>query len=225
MTTSEIQTYKRIATHSAAFRRKVRMLKINVARLTSSNVVELSSFLAYCQEIIWLSIDVQGLSIAQCLRLFSTLRFQNLTGFSTKNLPHEVLHQFLSRHPRISDITLGPCSRVGPHCALQSTRALQQLHEVRGEFKCISNLVSGATQRIFADVSNPHEFGYRDLFKRISDADANVRLLSMEYIPSDTTDVMSRLVNALPTVSTMRLVECIDEVNILNAQSFLLSIH
>ena len=201
------------------------MLEIDVARLTSSNVVELGSLLAYCQEIIWLSIDVQELSIAQCLRLFSTLRFPNLTGFATQTLPHEGLHQLISRHPRMSDITLGPCSRVGPHCALQSTRAVQGLHKVRGDFKCVSNLVSRATQRIFADVSTPHEFGYLDLFKKISDVDADVRLLSMEFTPNDT-DFMLRLAAALPRVSTMRLVECIDKVNTSNTstQSFLSSV-
>ena len=197
------------------------MLKINIARLTSSNVVELGSLLAYCQEITWLSVDVQELSIAQCLRLFSTLHLPNLMGFSTHTLSHEGLQPFINRHPRMSNIILGPCGRVGPHCALQSTKALQQLYEVQGECKCISNLVSRATQRIFADVSTPHEFGYLDLFKKILDVDADVWLLSMEFTPSDT-DVMPRLAAALPRVSTMRLVECINEVNIL---LFLSSIH
>lgn len=72
-------------------------------------------------------------------------------------------------------------------------------------------MVSRATQRIFAGASTPHEFGYLDLFKKISDVDANVRLLSMESVPSDT-DVMPRLAAALPGVSTMRLVEFIDRV-------------
>jgi hypothetical protein len=124
----------------------------------------------------------------------------------------------------MSDISLGPCSRAGPHCALQSTGALQRLHEVRGEFKCISNLISRATQRIFADVSTTHEFGYLDLFKKILDLDIDARLLSMEYMASDS-NFMPRLAATLPAVSTLRLVECIDEVNTLNTQPFLSSIH
>ena len=200
------------------------MLKINIARLMSSSVVELSSLLAYCQEITWLSVDVQELSIAQCLRLFSTLHLPNLMGFSTHTLPHEGLQPFINRHPRMSDIRLGPCSRAGPHCALQSTKALQRFYEVQGDCKCISNLVSRETKRIFADVSTPHEFEYLDLFKKISDVDADVRLLSMEFTPNDA-DVMPRLAAALPRVSTIRLVEYIDKVNILNVQSFLSSIH
>jgi hypothetical protein len=195
------------------------MFKVELTRLTSSNVVELGSLLAYGQKITMLSIDVQAISVAQCLRLFSNLRFPNLTCFSTQTLPHEALEQFISRHPRMSAITLGPCSRVGPHCALQSAGVLQRLDEVRGEFKCISNLVSGATHRILADVSTTHELGYPDLFKKISDVGANVRLLSMEFMPSDT-DVMPRLAAALPGVSTLRLVQFIDdEVTTIHIQS------
>jgi hypothetical protein len=188
-------------------------VKINIASLTYSNVVELGSLLAYCQEITMLSIDVQRFSIEKCRRLFSNLSFPNLTRLSTQTLPHEGLQEFISRHPRMSEITLGPCSRLGAHCALQSTGTLQRLQEVRGEFECISNLVSRATHCIFADISSTHEFGYLDLFKKISDVDTDVRLLSMEYMPSDT-DVMPRLAAALPNVSTLRLVECIDGVNI-----------
>ena len=217
-TIADIQIYRRIAKCSVTFRGKIGMFKVELTRLTSSNVVELGTLLAYGQRVTMLSIDIQALSITQCFRLFSNLRFPNLTCFSTQTLPHEGLDKFISRHPTMSVITLGPCNRVGPHCALQSTGALQQLEEVRGEFKCISNLVSRATHRIFADVSTTHEFGYPELFKKISDVDAGVRLLSMEFTPSDT-EVMPRLAAALPGVSTLRLVQFIDGVTALNAQS------
>lgn len=187
------------------------MFKVELTRLAPSEVLALGSLLAYGQRITMLSIDIQALSVVQCLRLFANLRFPNLTCFSTQNLPHEGLDRFISRHPRLSAITLGPCSRAGPHCALQSTGALQRLDQVQGEFKCISNLVSRATHRIFANVSTNHEFGYLDLFNKISDVNADVRLLSMEFTPSDT-DVMPRLAAALPGVSTLRLVQFIDGV-------------
>ena len=201
-----------MATRSTAFSKKIDVLKIEVTGLTTPNVVELNSLLAYGQRMTVLTINVQGLSIAQCLRLFSNLRLPNLACFSTQGLPHEGLYAFINRHPTITNITLGPCNRVGTQCALESTNSLQRLGEVRGDFKCVSKLVSSTTHRIFARASTTHNFGYLDLFQKISSVNAIIRLCSMEYAPGDT-DVMPRLAAALSRVSTLRLVQSVDGVS------------
>ena len=67
------------------------------------------------------------------------------------------------------------------------------------------------THRVFAKSSTAEDHGYLELFKKISDVRARIRLFSTDYTPNDS-DFMPRLAAVLPGVSTLRLVEFVDKV-------------
>ncbi|KAI0646435.1 hypothetical protein C8Q79DRAFT_1010064 [Trametes meyenii] len=135
------------------------------------------------------------------LGLLANARFPTLDFFAT-NVPHASLPVFLSNHPTLTSLILGPCGKTSP-CLLESVK-MPNIASLQCTMDCLPLLPYEQVSRLTLD--HPDSGACAPTVLRAMTATVYVTSLTVDIYPNDF-DILEAIAQATPLVRKLKLVE------------------